>query len=125
MFRISEVSYKTGKGKAEKIVTETIYVNNADGLPSGACSILLMLQRDKDGKAIIHQNPSDGQKQYKVRIPGTNEMFANISVSAMTALKAMENRINYVGNDVWVKLDIKSLVPTMAEFNAGEPVKEI
>ncbi len=115
-----KASVKYTKGAKKTPVVEDIWIQN---FPVGyqGNSILMQLFLDKEtGKPVITHN-QDGVKQYQVSLYGT-PTYAYVTITAMTALKALGNA-KLIDEQVWVKLDVTSMVPSMADFNNAKAYK--
>ena len=119
MKRLSQVSYLPTK-TAKQAVTESIWIQNFPTNHQGN-SILMQLFLDKEDKKPVINTNKDGVKQYQVSIYGT-ECYAYIPINAMKALKALE-LAKTIGEQVWVKLPLVSMVPTMDDFNNAPAYK--
>ena len=110
MKRLSQVQYTANK----KVVTEEIWIQN---MPSNFNSdaILMQVFLDKETKQPVVNTNNDGAKQYQANIYGT-ETYCYIPINAMKALKA-SGLAKSIDGQVWVKLPLKSVVPSMSDFN--------
>lgn len=116
MKRLSQIQYTANK----KLVTEDIWVHN---IPANFNddAILLQLFLDKETKQPVVNTNQNGEKQYQANIYGT-ETYAYIPVNAMKALKALE-LAKAMNDQVWVKLPLRSVVPSMRDFNNAPAYK--
>lgn len=116
MKRVSNIAYTVAK----KTVNESIWIQNFPEDHQGN-EILMQLFIGKDGKPVLTQN-NEGVSQYQLNIYGT-KAYAYVSVKAMSALKAMGLAKKLENDQVWVKLSLQSVIPSMEEFNRAPAYK--
>ena len=121
MRRRTTITYKTS-AKAEP-TSEAIWIQNLEETNVQNNVVLLRLNKDEDGKAILTPN-QDGAMQYIVSIPVKGGAYAYVSTEAMKALLAF-GAVREVQEDVWVSLLLDPLQPNLRDFNKGTTISKL